>query len=97
MIRSDVADIKNTGGAYGGTITAALFLSEFVDKTPWVHLDIAGPAWSERESGYHSKGGTGVGVRMLLHYLMTFGTKSASGSEAATASEKPARRRRRRG
>jgi leucyl aminopeptidase len=69
LIKSDIAHIKNTGGSYGGTITAGLFLSEFVQHTDWAHLDIAGPAWSEKDSFYYSKGGTGVGVRTLLDYL----------------------------
>ena len=51
MIKSDVADIKNTGGSrYAGAITAAKFLEEFVAGVPWVHLDIAGPAWAEKEN-----------------------------------------------
>jgi leucyl aminopeptidase len=64
--KSDVADIKNSGGRYGGAITAAMFLSEFVDNTPWVHLDIAGTAMGEKDKGYQIKGGTGVAVRTLI-------------------------------
>jgi len=64
--KSEIADIKNIGNRYAGAITAALFLSEFVDKTPWVHLDIAGTASSSKESGYMIKGATGVGVRTLV-------------------------------
>lgn len=71
LIKSDIADLKNIGGSYGGTITAALFLSEFVDGTSWTHLDIAGPAWSEKDGGYFTKGGTGVAVRTLLNYVTT--------------------------
>jgi leucyl aminopeptidase len=67
MIKSDVADIKNTGGSrYAGAITAAKFLQEFVGATPWVHLDIAGPAWAEKENAVRSSGGTGFGVRTLM-------------------------------
>ena len=64
-IKSNVADIQNTGGRYAGTITAGLFLKEFVGDTPWVHLDIAGPAWTDKPLPYTPKGGTGVMVRTL--------------------------------
>lgn len=64
--KSEIADVKNTGNRYGGAITAALFLSEFVDNTPWVHIDIAGTSLSSKESGYVVKGATGVGVRTLV-------------------------------
>lgn len=66
QIKSEIADVKNTGNRYGGAITAALFLAEFVDKTPWVHIDIAGPRLSPKESGYMVKGATGFGVRTLV-------------------------------
>ncbi|NMF05063.1 leucyl aminopeptidase [Clostridium beijerinckii] len=68
LIKSDIADLKNTGGRHAGTITAGLFIGEFVQNKPWLHLDIAGTAWTEKESSYCSKGGTGVGVR-TLYYL----------------------------
>jgi leucyl aminopeptidase len=68
-IKSPVADIKNVGGSYGGAITAALFLQEFVSDLPWVHLDIAGPAYAEKDQPICPKGGTGFGVRTLLRYL----------------------------
>jgi leucyl aminopeptidase len=69
-IRSDIADIKNTGIRWGGAITAALFLQEFVrDGLHWAHLDIAGPAFGEKEYSYLGKGGSGVGVRTLLRWL----------------------------
>jgi len=68
--KSEIADIKNTGNRYGGAITAALFLSEFADNTPWVHLDIAGTAASSKESGYTIKGATGVGVRTLVELAL---------------------------
>ncbi len=70
-IKSAVADLKNIGGGHAGSITAALFLQEFVGTTPWVHLDIAGPAFLEKGLPYAPKGGTGFGVRTLLRYLMT--------------------------
>jgi leucyl aminopeptidase len=68
-IESDVADLKNVGDRYGGALFAGLFLQEFVDDRPWVHLDIAGPARAESEDGYLSKGSTGVSVRTLLTWL----------------------------
>jgi leucyl aminopeptidase len=69
-IKSDVADIKNVGNRYGGAITAAKFLEEFVDKTPWVHLDIAGTADTDKEKGYLVKGATGVPVRTLVNVVL---------------------------
>ena len=70
-IKSDVADIKNTGIRWGGAITAALFLSEFVRPgLRWAHLDIAGPAFGDKDYSYMKKGGSGVGVRTLIRYLM---------------------------
>ncbi|HRN96174.1 MAG TPA: leucyl aminopeptidase [Candidatus Levybacteria bacterium] len=68
--KSEVADVSNLPSSrYGGAITAGLFLQEFVDNTPWAHIDIAGPAFAEREYRYGQKGGTGFGVRLLLNYL----------------------------
>ena len=71
LIESSVADIKNTGGRYGGAITAALFLQEFITnkKTRWAHLDIAGPAATESEQGYIKRGGVGFGVRTLVNLV----------------------------
>jgi len=69
--KSQIADIKNTGNRYGGAITAALFLSEFIGNTPWVHIDIAGTASSSKESGYTIKGATGVGVRTLVELALS--------------------------
>jgi len=70
-IKSDIADIKNTGIRWGGAITAALFLSRFVRKgLRWAHLDIAGPAFGDKEYSYIKKGGSGVGVRTLTRYLL---------------------------
>jgi leucyl aminopeptidase len=70
-IKSSVADLKNIGGSYGGAITAALLLQEFVDSVPWAHLDIAGPAFAEKETPTCPKGWTGYGVRTLLRFLCT--------------------------
>jgi len=69
--KSDIADIKNVGGKYGGAITAAQFLAEFVGDTPWVHLDIAGTRLSEKEQGYLVKGATGVSVRTLINLVLS--------------------------
>ncbi|MCP3143772.1 leucyl aminopeptidase [Pyxidicoccus xibeiensis] len=68
-LRSEVADMKNSGERWGGSINAALFLKEFVGETPWVHLDIAGPSNSPKERGYLSKGGTGAGLRTLVEWV----------------------------
>ena len=73
LIDSEIADIRNTGGdRYGGALTAGLFLKEFVDDVPWVHLDIAGPARAEQDEEYIPRGGTGVGVRTLVELLTRF-------------------------
>ena len=74
LIRSDIADIRNSSGIpEAGTIQAALFLSEFIDHPKWVHLDIAGPAWQEREWSVYSKAASGFGVRCILHLLSDIG------------------------
>jgi leucyl aminopeptidase len=67
---SEVADIKNTGGRGAGSITAAHFLREFTEDTPWVHLDIAGTAFSSRVKGHIVKGATGVPVRTLVNLTL---------------------------
>ena len=67
-IQSDVADIKNMGGKFGGVATSAIFLKEFTDY-PWAHLDIAGMALAEKAAGYKTGGGTGFGVRLLVDFL----------------------------
>ncbi|HKJ84103.1 MAG TPA: leucyl aminopeptidase [Mariprofundaceae bacterium] len=69
QIKSEIADIKNVGGREAGTITAACFLSRFVDELPWMHLDIAGTAWDMKGSDLAAKGATGAGVRLVLDYL----------------------------
>ena len=69
LIDSHVADIKNIGERYGGAIAAALFLSEFVGDIPWVHLDIAGPGFTERGTPLAARGGTGVPVRTLVKFI----------------------------
>jgi len=74
MVKSDIADIRNTGGSrLGGAITAAAFLAHFVGEYPWVHMDIAGTAWTDaKPKSYTPKGATGVGVRLLVHALRTW-------------------------
>lgn len=69
QIKSDIADIKNVGGKKAGTITAAAFLKEFAEDTPWAHLDIAGTAWGDPATPYRSKGPTGVAVRTLIEFI----------------------------
>jgi leucyl aminopeptidase len=69
LINSDIADMKNVGNRYGGSITAAQFLQRFVKDTPWAHLDIAGMAWSEKDSSVVPKGATGYGVRLLDRFV----------------------------
>lgn len=72
MIKSDIADIKNLGGAEAGAISAGKFLEHFVDY-PWVHLDIAGPAMLSSRDSYRGKGGSGVGTRLLFEYAQQMG------------------------
>ena len=75
LYKSEVADIKNHGGRYGGAIIAAQFLSEFVGDTPWVHLDIAGTSDTAKEKGYVVKGATGIPVRTLVNLLISLANK----------------------
>jgi leucyl aminopeptidase len=72
MIRSDIGDIKNTGGRWGGAITAAEFLHAFAEDTPWIHLDIAGLAWIEENKPFIAKGPSGVGVRSILEWVRSY-------------------------
>lgn len=76
QIRSDVADMKNSGGRRGGSITAAMLLREFVEDTPWVHLDIAGVDMYDREKGVIVKGASGVPVRSLVHLVLQSANES---------------------
>lgn len=69
FIKSDLADVKNTGGKWGAAIIATRFLQNFVGDCPWVHVDIAGVAFSEKERLYIPKGATGFGARLLLQFL----------------------------
>src|SRR5437016_13648709 len=74
IIRSGIADIVNTGGRYGGAITAAMFLKEFVEDTPWLHLDIAGTAWMEDNKPWIAKGPSGIAVRSLVEFAKSLGS-----------------------
>ena len=74
QIKSDIADLKNIGGPEAGAITAGYFLKEFAGETPWVHLDIAGVAWREKEKMGYAPGPTGVPVRLLVEFLRREGT-----------------------
>ncbi len=69
LLKSNVADLKNVGGKWGGAVTAAKFLEEFTASIPWVHLDIAGPSWNDGDSATRDVGGTGCFVRTLTSYL----------------------------
>jgi leucyl aminopeptidase len=73
QIKSQIADIMNTGGTrYGGAITAAMFLKEFVDDTPWIHLDIAGMAWIEDQKSWIAKGPSGFAVRSITEWVRSY-------------------------
>ncbi len=78
LIKSDVADFKNVGGRAAGTIIGAAFLSKFVGPYPWVHLDIAGPAWLTKDKPYIPKGASGVGVRLFVRLLRDWVREDAS-------------------
>ena len=72
QIRSNIADIMNTGGRYAGAVTAAMFLKEFVEDKPWIHLDIAGMAWVEENKPFIAKGPSGIAVRTLVEFVRGF-------------------------
>ena len=72
-LKSPIADMKNTGPRPGGSITAALFLKQFVKETPWIHLDIAGPVWTDKEDGCNPSGATGFPVRTLVNWVLSDG------------------------
>jgi leucyl aminopeptidase len=73
VIKSTIADIKNTGGRYGGAINAAMFLKEFAEETPWIHLDIAGVAWVDDAKAWMASGPTGAGVRSVVEWIRSYG------------------------
>jgi leucyl aminopeptidase len=72
QIRSSIADIMNTGGRWGGAINAAMFLKEFAEETPWIHLDIAGTAWVEDQKPWIAKGPSGIALRSLVEFVRGF-------------------------
>jgi len=76
LLDSVVADMRNIGGPHGGTITASIFLSEFVGDTPWAHLDIAGPMMVDGDDGIYAKGATGFGTRLLIDVACNFTSPS---------------------
>ncbi|HYQ31082.1 MAG TPA: leucyl aminopeptidase [Polyangiaceae bacterium] len=76
QLKSDVADLKHTGDRWGGSISAALFLREFVGKVPWVHCDVAGPVLADRAKGMYPKGGTGHAVLTFLNFVEQAGRPS---------------------
>ena len=78
LLDSNVADMKNIGGPYGGAITAALFLAEFTGDVPWAHLDIAGPMNVDGDDGWLSRGATGFGTRLLINLALGFTKPKAS-------------------
>ena len=94
LIKSPIADIKNTGGKNGGTITAAAFLKQFVGTTPWAHLDIAGTSYLDKPEGYRPQGGTGVGVRLLVDFLEREAAREPAPKPAPKPVPKPAPRTR---
>ena len=80
MIKSSIADIQNvSSGKGGGAITAAMFLKEFVEDVPWIHLDIAGTAWLDETKPWAAKGASGVAIRTLVHFVMNLDPGSSSG------------------
>ena len=85
QISSDFADIKNTGGRAAGSIIGGAFLKEFVGDIPWVHLDIAGTAWTHINEPYVPKGATGVGIRLLLNALEDMPVPTATSGTKARA------------
>lgn len=98
LLDSEVADLRNIStGSYGGTLTAGIFLQQFVGDRPWVHLDIAGPARAPSDDGYLVKGGTGFGVRTLIELVSAFAVPegsvgSTNGAAAGATKEATARK-----
>jgi leucyl aminopeptidase len=72
LIVSQIADIKNTGGRWGGAVTAAMFLKEFAGDTPWIHLDIAGTAWIEEQKPWIAAGPSGIAMRSILEWVRSY-------------------------
>jgi leucyl aminopeptidase len=80
-LRSEVADLRNTGPRPGGAITAGLFIREFAGDTPWVHLDIAGVAFTDKELAYAPKGGVGFGARTLIEFVLATPSRGKAGGQ----------------
>ena len=91
QMKSDIADLKNTGGRPAGTLTAAAFLREFVSNTPWVHLDIAGTAYLENESAWQAKGPTGTPVRAFLALVESLAASALRQAQGDTVADENAR------
>ena len=72
LIESKIADYKNIGGRWAGTITAGMFIEKFVGETPWIHLDIAGTSWADAPYDYYTLGGTGQMVRTLYNFVKKY-------------------------
>jgi leucyl aminopeptidase len=88
MIKSNIADIVNSGGRWGGAVTAAMFLKEFVGDTPWLHLDIAGVAWMEDNKPWIAKGPSGIPVRSLVEFVRDLAANSADTATGSVGSGK---------
>jgi leucyl aminopeptidase len=82
QIKSPIADIKNTGGRPAGACTAAMFLKEFVDQTPWIHLDIAGTAWVDENKAWIAKGPSGIAVRSIVEFVRDLAGDGSGGSRS---------------
>jgi leucyl aminopeptidase len=93
-IVSSIADIMNTGDSrWGGAITAAMFLKEFAEDTPWIHLDIAGCAWMDAPKPWISKGPTGIAVRSIVEWVKGYGAEAAAPAAlSATTESAPAKK-----
>ncbi len=87
QMKSDIADLKNTGGRPAGTLTAAAFLKEFVGETPWVHLDIAGTAYLENESAWQAKGPTGTPVRAFISLVESLSSFDSAQDDKGSADD----------
>lgn len=83
LLKSEIADMKNIGGKEAGTITASCFLHKFAQETPWVHLDIAGTAWTEKDRPYRTKGPTAVPLRLLVDLIRNWSPLTGAGRPAA--------------
>jgi leucyl aminopeptidase len=96
QIRSSIADIMNTGGRWGGAVNAAMFLKEFAEETPWIHLDIAGTAWMDDNKAWIAKGPSGIAVRSLVEFVRGFvgdGQPTSGGSGSKGVGTQAAQRR----